>query len=134
MDDKRIHKMKFSAVYPLYVQKAERKGRTKEEVDAVIRWMTGFDEQGLLMQLVRETDFETFFSEAPRIHPDADKITGRICGVKVEDIEDPLVKNVRRLDKLVDELAKGKPLEKVLRMSGKKTPADVPSDGADDQS
>jgi len=97
------------------VQKAEKKGHTKEEVDAVICWLTGYDEQGLQEQISREVDFETFFAKAPQINPNADKITGDICGVRVEEIEDPLMKKIRWLDKLVDELAKGKPMEKVLR-------------------
>ena len=115
MKNERVFKMKFSSVYPLYVQKAERKGRTKEEVDTVIQWLTGYDEQGLQAQIDKEVDFETFFAEAPQINPNASKITGVICGVRVEEIEDPLMQKIRWLDKLVDELAKGKPMEKVLR-------------------
>lgn len=115
MNSERVYKMKFSDVYPLYLQKALRKGRAKPEVDTVIQWLTGYDEQGLQTQLDRETSFETFFAEAPQINPNASKITGIICGVRVEEIEDPLMQKVRWLDKLVDELAKGKPMEKVLR-------------------
>lgn len=115
MTNERVFKMAFSSVYPLLVQKAERKGRTKAEVDTVIQWLTGYDEQGLQSQINREADFETFFAEAPQINPNASKITGVICGVRVEEIEDPLMQKIRWLDKLVDELAKGKPMEKVLR-------------------
>lgn len=110
-----IYKMPFSSVYPLYVQKAERKGRTKDEVDTVIRWLTGYDESGLLAQIDKNADFETFFAEAPEMNANSEKITGVVCGVRVEDIEDPLMQKIRWLDKLVDELAKGKTLEKVLR-------------------
>lgn len=115
MNKERVYKMKFSIVYPLYIQKVERKGRTKEEVDTVIRWLTGYDEQGLQSQIDKEADFETFFSEAPQLNPNASKITGVICGIRVEEIEDPLMQKIRWLDKLVDELAKGKSMEKVLR-------------------
>ena len=115
MSNERVYKMKISGVYPLYIQKVERKGRTKAEVDTVIQWLTGYDEQGLQCQINREADFETFFAEAPQINPNASKITGVICGVRVEEIEDSLMQKIRWLDKLVDELAKGKPMEKVLR-------------------
>ncbi|MCL2588119.1 MAG: DUF2200 domain-containing protein [Oscillospiraceae bacterium] len=115
MSEERIYKMKFSSVYPLYIQKAERKGRTKAEVDTVIQWLTGYDEQGVQSQLDRDADFETFFAEAPQINPNAPRITGMICGYRVEEITDPLMQKIRWLDKLVDELAKGKPMEKVLR-------------------
>lgn len=111
----RINKMIFSKVYPMYVQKVEKKGRTKDEVDAVICWLTGYDEHGLRAQIGKDVTFEIFFAEAPQINPNADKITGVICGVRVEEIDDPLIQNARRLDKLVDELAKGKGMEKVLR-------------------
>lgn len=111
----RIFKTVFAAVYPLYVQKAQKKGRTKEEVDTVIRWLTGYDERGLSAQIEKKVDFETFFAEAPRINPNSSKITGVVCGVRVEQVEDPLMQKIRWLDKLVDELAKGKPLEKILR-------------------
>ncbi|WP_367569165.1 DUF2200 domain-containing protein [Lacrimispora sp.] len=115
MNNERVYRMKFSSVYPMYIQKAERKGRTKEEVDTVIQWLTGYDEQGLQSQINGEADFETFFIQAPQINPNASKITGVICGVRVEEIEDPVIQKVRWLDKLVDELAKGKPMEKVLK-------------------
>ena len=111
----RIYKIIFSTVYPMYVQKAEKKGRTKDEVDKVIYWLTGYDEQGLQAQIEKEVTFEMFFTEAPQINPNADKITGVVCGVRVEEIDDPLIQNARRLDKLVDELAKGKAMEKILR-------------------
>lgn len=110
-----LHTMKFSKVYPMYVQKVERKGRTKDELDEVIGWLTGFDERGLQDQLARETDFETFFAEAPRLNPNRDKITGVICGYRVEDIADPFEQMLRQLDKVVDELAKGKAIEKIKR-------------------
>ena len=115
MNNERVYKMEFSGVYPLYIQKAERKGRTKAEVDTVIQWLTGYDEHGLQSQIEKNVDFKTFFAEAPQINPNAAKITGVICGVLIEEIEDPLMQKVRWLDKLVDELAKGKPMEKVLR-------------------
>ena len=113
--NEKIYNLIFSKVYPMYVQKAEKKGRTKDEVDAVIFWLTGYDESGLQAQIDKEVNFETFFSEAPAINPNAEKITGVICGIRVEEIDDPIVQNARRLDKLVDELAKGKALDKVLR-------------------
>ena len=115
MKNERIYKMTFSKVYPMYVQKAEKKGRTKEEVDTVTCWLTGYDDSELRAQIEKEVDFETFFAEAPQINPNTNKITGAVCGVRVEEIEDPLMKKIRWLDKLVDELAKGKPMEKVLR-------------------
>lgn len=111
----RIATMKFSSVYPLYVQKAVKKGRTQDEVDTVIRWLTGYDANGMKKQIDRAVDFQTFFAEAPKLHPHAALITGVICGIRVEEIDDPLVQNVRRLDKLVDELAKGRAMEKILR-------------------
>ncbi len=111
----RIFATAFSSVYPLYVQKAEKKGRTKEEVDTVICWLTGYDKHGLRAQIDKEVDFETFFAEAPQMNPNVHKITGVICGVRVEEVEDQLMQKIRWLDKLVDELAKGKPMEKVLR-------------------
>jgi hypothetical protein len=110
-----IFGMSFARVYPLYVQKAERKGRTKKEVDEVICWLTGYTPQALKEQIKRKSDFETFFTQAPAIHPDARKVTGTICGVRLEAIKDPLMRTIRTLDKLVDELAKGRPMEKVLR-------------------
>ncbi len=111
----RIYGMKFASVYPLYVQKAERKGRTKEEVDRIICWLTGYSQTELERQIEIESDLETFFADAPAFNPNASLIKGVVCGVRVEDIEDPLMRKVRYLDKLVDELAKGKPLEKILR-------------------
>lgn len=113
--NERVYRMTFSSVYPLLVQKAERKGRTKVEVDTVIMWLTGYDQQGLEVQLKNEVSYETFFAEAPQMNPNADKITGTVCGVRVEEISDPVMQKIRWLDKLVDELAKGKPLEKILR-------------------
>ena len=114
-NDYRIPRIKFSKVYPLYVEKAERKNRTREEVDQVICWLTGYSRAGLEQQIRKESDFETFFAEAPAIHPNSALIKGTICGVRVEEIQDPLVQKARYLDKLVDELAKGKALEKILR-------------------
>ena len=111
----RIYTTAFSKIYPLLVQKVEKKGRTKEEVDKIIYWLTGYDRQGLQEQIEREVDFETFFAEAPQINPNANKITGVVCGVRVEEIDDPLMQKIRWLDKLVDELAKGKKMEKILR-------------------
>jgi hypothetical protein len=115
MPKHRIFSMTFASVYPLYVQKAERKNRTKEEVDQIICWLTGYDRAGLKRQIGRECDLETFFAEAPRIHPNASLIKGVVCGIRVEEIEDPLMRNIRYLDKLIDELAKGKAMEKILR-------------------
>jgi len=111
----RIYTMKFSKVYPMYVQKAERKKRTKKEVDQIICWLTGYTQAGLQQQIKKETDFETFFAQAPEFNPNSSLITGVVCGVRVEDVEDPLMKKVRYLDKLIDELAKGKAMEKILR-------------------
>jgi hypothetical protein len=111
----RIFAMAFAKVYPLYVQKAERKNRTKDEVDRIIRWLTGYDQAGLEKQISGQSDFETFFAQAPAIHPNASLIKGVVCGVRVEEVQDPLMRNIRYLDKLVDELAKGKSLEKILR-------------------
>jgi hypothetical protein len=107
--------MSFASVYPHYVQKAEKKGRKKKEVDEVICWLTGYSPKELAKQIEQKKDFETFFSEAPSFNPNATKITGVVCGVRLEEIEDPLMRKIRYLDKLVDELAKGKPLEKILR-------------------
>ena len=115
MKNERIYKMPFSKIYPLYVQKAEKKGRTKEDVDTVICWLTGYGNQGLEMQIEKESDVEMFFKEAPQIHPNASKITGAVCGVRVEGIEEPLMQKIRWLDKLIDELAKGRPMDKILR-------------------
>ncbi len=111
----RIFKMKFSAVYPEYVNKAERKNRTKEEVDQIICWLTGYSHAQLQQQLKRESDIETFFAQAPAMHPNRSLIKGVVCGVRVEEIEDPLMQKIRYLDKLIDELAKGKAMEKILR-------------------
>ena len=115
MEKHRIYSMSFASVYPLYVQKAEKKGRKKKEVDQVICWLTGYTPQSLAAQIKQKKDFESFFSEAPALHPNAGKIIGVICGVRIEEIKDPLMRNIRYLDKLVDELAKGRPMEKVLR-------------------
>ena len=115
MDNTRVYRMSFASVYPLYIKKAERKGRTKEEVDAIIFWLTGYNKETLQKQIDRKCDFETFFAEAPQINPNVSKITGIICGYRVEEIEDKLMQKVRYLDKLVDELAKGKKMEKILR-------------------
>ena len=115
MDNTRVFRMAFSSVYPHYIAKAEKKGRTKAEVHEVIRWLTGYDEQALLKQIEKKVAFETFFAEAPQIHPNVSKITGVICGYRVEEIEDKLMQQIRYLDKLVDELAKGKAMEKILR-------------------
>ena len=118
MDDKRkqrVFKMPFASVYPHYVRKAERKGRTKKEVDEVICWLTGYSPKALAKQIEQRHDFETFFREAPALHPNASKITGVICGVRIENIEDPLMQKIRYMDKLVDEVAKGRPMEKILR-------------------
>ena len=110
-----LHAMKFSKVYPLYLQKVERKGRTRDELDEVICWLTGYDRAGLSDQLERETDFDTFFGEAPRLHPNRGEITGLICGYRVEEIADPFEQTLRQLDKLIDELAKGKAMETIKR-------------------
>jgi hypothetical protein len=107
--------IKFAKVYPLYVQKAERKNRTKEEVDQIICWLTGYDQAGLQQQIEQENDLETFFAQSPGIHPNSALIKGVVCGVRVEEIEDPLTQKIRYLDKLIDELAKGKTMEKILR-------------------
>ncbi len=111
----RVFAIKFASVYPLYVQKAERKQRTKQEVDKVIRWLTGYTQAGLEKQIKQESDLETFFAKAPSMHPRSALITGVVCGVRVEDIEDPLMQKIRYMDKLIDELAQGKPMEKILR-------------------
>ena len=111
----RVYKMSFASVYPHYVTKAEKKGRTKAEVDEIIGWLTGYDENALRQHIDDKTNFETFFNEAPKIHPNASKITGIICGYRVEEIEEPLMQKIRYLDKMVDELAKGKAMEKILR-------------------
>ena len=115
MPHHRIFGTKFSGVYPLYIQKAERKNRTKEEVDQIICWLTGYSQAELQRQIERGSDCQTFFAEAPSINPNASLIKGAVCGVRVEEIEDPLMQKIRYLDKLIDELAKGKPLDKILR-------------------
>jgi len=115
MDKHYIFAMAFAKVYPLYVKKAEGKNRTKEEVDQIICWLTGYTKAGLQRQIKQENDFETFFAQAPAIHPNSSLIKGVVCGIRVEEIEDPLMKKIRYLDKLIDELAKGKAMEKILR-------------------
>ncbi len=115
MDKSRIYKIVFASVYPLYIKKAEAKGRTKEEVDAIIFWLTGYNKQTLQKQIDKKNDFETFFAQAPALNPNVSKITGVICGYRVEEIEDKLIQKMRYLDKLIDELAKGKTMEKILR-------------------
>lgn len=115
MDNLRVYKMSFASVYPHYITKVERKGRTRTELDEVIFWLTGYDQQALQEIIDNKTDFKTFFARAPRLNPNVSKITGVICGYRVEDIEDPLMQKVRYLDKLVDELAKGKSMDKILR-------------------
>jgi hypothetical protein len=115
MPKHKISAIKFAKVYPLYVQKAERKNRTKEEVDRIICWLTGYSRAGLQQQLEQENDLETFFARAPAFHPNSSLIKGVVCGVRVEAIEDPLMQRIRYLDKLIDELAKGKAMEKILR-------------------
>lgn len=115
MSQHRAYRIKFSSVYPLYVQKAERKQRTKEEVDEVICWLTGYSRAALQKQIDAETDFETFFAQAPKLNPNVSLIKGVVCSVRVEEVEDPLMRKVRYLDKLIDELAKGKAMDKILR-------------------
>lgn len=115
MSKPRIYTMSFSSVYPHYVTKAEKKGRTKTEVDEIIRWLTGYNQDGLDTQLEKQTDFETFFEESPQLNPSRDLIKGVVCGIRVENIEEPTMREIRYLDKLVDELAKGKTMEKILR-------------------
>ena len=115
MDNTRVYKMSFASVYPHYIQKAEKKGRTKEELDEIIFWLTGYDKQSLQQLIDNKTNFETFFGQAPQINPNVSKITGVICGYRVEEIQDPLMQKIRYLDKLIDELAKGKTMDKILR-------------------
>jgi hypothetical protein len=115
MPEHRIFSTEFSSVYPLYVQKAERKGRSREEVDRIVCWLTGYSEAELRQQLQRHVDFTTFFAEAPAINPNSALIKGVVCGVRVEEVEDPLMQRIRYLDKLIDELARGKAMEKILR-------------------
>ena len=115
MDNQRAFKYAFSGIYPHYILKAEKKGRTKEEVDTVICWLTGYSPKQLQQQIDKKVDLEAFFAQAPQLNPNANKITGLICGYRVEDIEDKLMQQIRYMDKLVDELAKGKKMEKILR-------------------
>ncbi|HLN54269.1 MAG TPA: DUF2200 domain-containing protein [Lentimicrobium sp.] len=115
MNKPRIYTIPFAKIYPLYIQKAEKKGRTKDEVDAVISWLTEYDDKALRQQIDKNVDLETFFVLAPQINPDASKINGVVCGIRVEEIEDQLIQKIRYMDKLVDELAKGKAMEKILR-------------------
>lgn len=115
MERPRIYTMTFSSIYPLYIQKAEKKGRSKVEVDEIIFWLTGYDEPSLQQQIKNEVDMETFFQQAPQMNPNMELITGVICGYRVEEIEDKLMRQIRYLDKLIDELAKGKTMEKILR-------------------
>jgi hypothetical protein len=115
MNNTRIFKTSFASVYPHYIQKAEKKGRTSEEVNEIILWLTGYDKQELQQHIDHKSDFETFFDQAPLLNPNVSKITGVICGYRVEEIEDKLMQKIRYLDKLIDELAKGKTMEKILR-------------------
>jgi hypothetical protein len=115
MTDHKIFSMPFAKVYLLYVEKARRKGRTQEELDRIICWLTGYDQAGLESRIKQEADFRTFFAQAPAMHPNSALITGMVCGVRVEEVKDPLMHRIRQLDKLVDELAKGKAMEKILR-------------------
>jgi len=115
MSGHRIFQMPFARVYPAYVNKAERKNRTKADVDKIICWLTGYSQAGLRQQIKKEVDFETFFAQAPAMHPNCALITGVVCGIRVENVEDPLMQKIRYLDKLIDELARGKAMEKILR-------------------
>ena len=115
MTNERVFAMSFASVYPHYVKKAETKGRTKEELDEVIRWLTGYTKAGLAKQIEKRTSFRDFFEKAPKLNPNASLIKGVVCGIRVEEIEDPLMQKIRYLDKLIDELAKGKKMEKILR-------------------
>lgn len=115
MTKHRIYAISFASVYPHYIAKAEKKGRTKAEVDQIIRWLTGYSQAALNAQIKKKTSFEAFFAEAPKLNPSRALITGVVCGVRVEDIEEPLMREIRYLDKLIDELAKGKAMEKILR-------------------
>ena len=114
-NNERVFAYKFAGVYPLYIQKAKGKGRTKDEVDEVIRWLTGYSQKQLQSQIDKASDLRTFFAEAPQMNPNAALITGTVCGVRLEELDDPLMKNIRYMDKLIDELAKGKAMEKILR-------------------
>lgn len=111
----RVYRIVFASVYPHYVEKVEKKGRTKKELDEVLRWLTGYSQQALTSQIRKKADLETFFAQAPALNPNASKITGTICGVRVEEIADPLMQKIRYMDKLVDELAKGRPMDRILR-------------------
>lgn len=115
MTKHRVYTMSFASVYPLYIAKAEKKGRTKTEVDEIIRWLTGHDQKGLEAEIEKRTDFETFFAQAPKMNPMRKQITGVICGVRVEEIKENTMQEIRYLDKLIDELAKGKSMHKILR-------------------
>ncbi len=115
MNKERVYALVFASVYPLYIKKVESKGRAKEDVDRIIFWLTGYDQQTLQQQIDKRSDFETFFAEAPQLNPNVSKITGVICGYRVEEIEDKVIQQIRFLDKLIDELAKGKAMEKILR-------------------
>ena len=115
MENSRVFRMSFASVYPHYIQKVEKKGHTKEEVDTIICWLTGYNQKSLQHQIDKKIDFETFFTQAPQINPNVSKITGVICGYRVEEIKDKLMQKIRYLDKLIDELAKGKAMEKILR-------------------
>jgi hypothetical protein len=131
MDRKpRIFTMSFASVYPLYVQKAEKKGRTKEEVDACITWLTGYTRQQVQRAIATKVDFEAFFAQAPRLNPNARLITGVVCGVRVEDVADPLMQKIRYLDKLIDELAKGKQMASILRQAAPSSRGGTPRAGA----
>ncbi|MBX2896043.1 MAG: DUF2200 domain-containing protein [Cyclobacteriaceae bacterium] len=114
-NNQRVFKMAFAGVYPHYITKAEKKGRTKEEVDEIICWLTGYTQKALQQQIDTKVDFETFFAQAPQLNPNVSKITGVICGYRIEEIDDPLMKKIRYMDKLIDELAKGKAMDKILR-------------------
>jgi hypothetical protein len=115
MKTHRIYSMPFAKVYPLYITKAERKGRTKAEVDEIIHWLTGYSQEQLKTQIEQEVDFETFFAKAPKLNPQRSLIKGIICGIRIEEIKEPLMREIRYMDKLIDELAKGKPMEKILK-------------------
>lgn len=115
MENTKVFRMSFAGIYPLYIQKAEKKGRTKEEVDEILLWLTGYDQKGLEAQIEKKTDLKTFFEQAPQLNPNVSKITGVICGYRVEEMEDKLMQKIRYMDKLIDELAKGKTMEKILR-------------------
>lgn len=125
----RIFTTSFASIYVLYVAKVERKGRTREEVDTVVRWLTGYDDAGLARVIADETDMETFFAQAPRMNPDAALITGVICGLRVEDVEDPLMQQIRWMDKLVDEVARGKKMTSILRGGGAAGSSDLDRQG-----